>query len=532
MSETGAEIETGPTAAAPANRARNVVAGRYHVTAGLGTGAASTVYLANDLRIPGRQVALKIARPGRTSKQTSTARAHLVTEAHALAALAHPTVASLSDVLAQGEHYALVLEYLRGRTLQDVAGGWSVDASDVLDWGLRLCDTLVHLHNHPRYPLTHGGLRSENCMLMPQGRLVLFDFGTAAGATERGRQRDVRDLAVLLSQLLLGRPTQEEPSSEGGSSPAVRREEDATGLHAVLRQASTGTAPSAAALRGQLLQCATALNLPWGVCLACQSRLRIQARHCGVCGSTVRREHEPITKKAASGTKLLTSLVPGAASPGTAAPPTVPVATARLRFPAAMGIAGQTRRLTLLYADRLRAIGHYLDQQRLRDVTVLESGTEFFVRGHTTGGPQREVPPGTIVSALLTQEDLVELEEQASQARDQERSGAPPVWGGVSTTLFPTGYEDRLRSLGVELDALRGVALVSFMQVGSTLYLDYDRSGADLPTGTAHQHLVLSAGDLEAMRVAATARRRSKVTGQTLAARIDRARPPTPETPA
>src|SRR5207253_340459 len=92
----------------------------------------------------------------------------------------------------------------------------------------------------------------------------------------------------------------------------------------------------------------------------------------------------------------------------------------------------------------------------------------------------------------------------------------------VGTLLFPQGYEGPLRALGVELDALRGVALVSLSETGVRLYLDYERTGADLPEGGTHQHLVLSAADLEEMRTAAEGRRRASA-GRGLAAMIQRA---------
>jgi hypothetical protein len=97
----------------------------------------------------------------------------------------------------------------------------------------------------------------------------------------------------------------------------------------------------------------------------------------------------------------------------------------------------------------------------------------------------------------------------------------PPFMG---SPLFPRGHESPLRALGVELDALKGVSLVSIIATRSTLYLDYDRIGADLPDGMAHQHLALSAEDLEAMRAAAGARRRATPGGRTLRGMIQRAR--------
>ena len=66
-----------------------------------------------------------------------------------------------------------------------------------------------------RLPLTHGEVRPENCMLLPAGQLKLFDFGTAAAATDLTRRQDTLAVALLLYHVLTGRPPFEGESALG-----------------------------------------------------------------------------------------------------------------------------------------------------------------------------------------------------------------------------------------------------------------------------------------------------------------------------
>ncbi len=209
----------GPTPVSADVQVGLLLAGRYRITAELGHGAASTVYQANDQNVAGRQVALKVARRDHRGLQASRVRTHLVTEVQALAPLSHPALPTLIDVVVDKGRYSIVLEYLPGETLAQVAAHRSIAVTEVLDWALRLCDVLVYLHGHPHRPLTHGAVDSTHCWLLPQGRLVLFDFGTAAGATDVGRWQDVRALAVLCTKLLNEPPSIIPASGETAADP-------------------------------------------------------------------------------------------------------------------------------------------------------------------------------------------------------------------------------------------------------------------------------------------------------------------------
>ncbi len=173
-------------------------------------------------------------------------------------------------------------------------------------------------------------------------------------------------------------------------------------------------------------------------------------------------------------------------------------------------------RMMRTYAARLRAVGSYLDQQRMRGILILESGTEFVIRAQTEG---RMIRASTrpLASALLSPEDLVAIDDEERLLRTREVA-ADRRRNVVGNRFFPQGYAGPLRALGVEMDALGGVSLITIRETATRLYLDYYRASDDLPTGGAFKHLTLSVTDLEAMCAAAEARRRTFP----LAARIQR----------
>src|SRR5262245_34806386 len=97
------------------HRARRLAAGasvqHYEVIRHLGKGGMGTVYLARDTRL-GRLVALKLL-----TQHTGESAARFLIEARATAQLGHENIVVMYEL---GEPPYMVLEYLRGRTLQQL----------------------------------------------------------------------------------------------------------------------------------------------------------------------------------------------------------------------------------------------------------------------------------------------------------------------------------------------------------------------------------------------------------------------------
>lgn len=148
------------------------VDGRYRIVGPLGEGGMGVVYRARDERL-GRQVALKTLPAARVGDEH--ARARLVREARAAAALEHPGIAQVYDVgeTEDGGAY-LVMELVRGTSLRRAMGALSRER--ILELLDEIAQALDHAHASG---VIHRDIKPDNVMVRDDGRAVLLDFGLA-----------------------------------------------------------------------------------------------------------------------------------------------------------------------------------------------------------------------------------------------------------------------------------------------------------------------------------------------------------------
>ncbi|MCX7623963.1 MAG: hypothetical protein RMK01_02380 [Thermomicrobium sp.] len=80
------------------------------------------------------------------------------------------------------------------------------------------------------------------------------------------------------------------------------------------------------------------------------------------------------------------------------------------------------------YEDTLRALGHYLDQQRFTRILVVETPEGFLVKGYVaTPGRDEESFSLTPETLLFTDEDLLQLLEEAYRRRGTGSSSCAPT---------------------------------------------------------------------------------------------------------
>src|SRR4051812_5418082 len=88
--------------------------GPYEIIAPLGAGGMGEVYRARDTQL-GREVAIKIISPERAANEER--RRRFLQEARAASALNHPGIVTIYDFSRTGELDYIVMEYVRGRSL-------------------------------------------------------------------------------------------------------------------------------------------------------------------------------------------------------------------------------------------------------------------------------------------------------------------------------------------------------------------------------------------------------------------------------
>jgi serine/threonine-protein kinase len=199
----------------PAPRPGDVL-GRFELLRELGRGGFGVVWEARDQEL-GRKVAFKLVRAGHAEGGAD----QLHREAEAVARLQHPNLVTLHDV-GHCEHGPyLVLELLRGETLQARLSRGPLPLEEALAVAVEVARGLAHAHAEG---VVHRDLKPSNVFLCARGGVKLLDFGMAhafgrkrvSGGTpaymapEQWRDEpedertDVFALGVMLYQMLTG----------------------------------------------------------------------------------------------------------------------------------------------------------------------------------------------------------------------------------------------------------------------------------------------------------------------------------------
>ncbi|HEV8042622.1 MAG TPA: protein kinase [Bryobacteraceae bacterium] len=183
------------------------VAGNYRILEKLGEGGMGAVYRAVDAMVE-RQVAIKVLKPEIAGNPEILERFR--SEAVTLARLNHPSIATLYSFFRQEDEYFMVMEFVPGRTLDDVIRGdgampWRA-ATDLL---IHLLEALQHAHF---LGILHRDIKPANIMLTPTRGVKVTDFGIAralgtARLTREGRM--VGTLEYLAPERVMGKPFDE-----------------------------------------------------------------------------------------------------------------------------------------------------------------------------------------------------------------------------------------------------------------------------------------------------------------------------------
>jgi serine/threonine-protein kinase len=164
-------------------KAGEVLRNRYKIHRTIGHGGMGSIYLADDLRLDGRQCALKEVEHDRTLPQevVSQARDQFLREATVLARLDHPNLPKVSDFFSIGPRDYLAMDYVPGNDLRTLMmearqRGEFLPETEVISWANQLADALTYLHNQIP-PILHRDIKPSNLKVTPSGLIKLVDFG-------------------------------------------------------------------------------------------------------------------------------------------------------------------------------------------------------------------------------------------------------------------------------------------------------------------------------------------------------------------
>ncbi len=193
----------------------------------IGRGGMGTVWLGRDT-VLGRQVAMKRVGlvPGGSAPDLERAER----EARLAAALSHPHVVAVYDLVAEGDEHWLVMEYVEGESLAALIrrdGPLPAEAAaSILE---QVADALAAAHAHG---IVHRDVKPSNIMVSPHGHAKLTDFGIAKAEA---------DASLTQTGLVTGSPAYLAPEVASGASATPAS--DVWALGATLFHALAGRPP-------------------------------------------------------------------------------------------------------------------------------------------------------------------------------------------------------------------------------------------------------------------------------------------------
>jgi len=167
----------------PPLKSGEVLRSRYRIRERIGQGGMGSIYLADDIRLKGRECALKEVEYDRAlpEKIRAEAREQFLREATVLARLDHPNLPKVSDFFSSGPRDYLVMDYVPGSDLRHMMMEAKrkrtyLPEKEVLAWADQIASAVAYLHGQ-QPPIVHRDLKPSNLKLMPYGLIKLVDFG-------------------------------------------------------------------------------------------------------------------------------------------------------------------------------------------------------------------------------------------------------------------------------------------------------------------------------------------------------------------
>ncbi|MFC8846068.1 MULTISPECIES: protein kinase [unclassified Micromonospora] len=163
--------------------AGTTIGDRYSLRSAVGNGGMGTVWRATDTLLR-RDVAVKevVLPPGLAPSDRDAMYERTLREARAAAAIQHPAVVQVYDVVTEGGRPWIVMELLDARSLADmVIEDGPVAPRAVAKIGIALLGALEVAH---AIGVLHRDVKPANVLICTDGRCVLTDFGVAKLPTD------------------------------------------------------------------------------------------------------------------------------------------------------------------------------------------------------------------------------------------------------------------------------------------------------------------------------------------------------------
>ena len=159
---------------------------QYQMLEKLGAGGMGEIYKALDTRL-NRTVAIKVLPSAKSGDPER--RRRFLQEAQAASGLNHPSIITIHDVISEGDTEYMVMEYVHGKTLNDLIPKGGLRVPLLIKYALQMADALSTAH---AAGIVHRDLKPANAMVTESGLVKILDFGLAK-LTDRGPMPDTGD---------------------------------------------------------------------------------------------------------------------------------------------------------------------------------------------------------------------------------------------------------------------------------------------------------------------------------------------------
>jgi serine/threonine-protein kinase len=211
--------------------------GHYEIVEKIGEGGMGAVYRARDKTL-GRDVAIKLLPDFLAGDREKIAR--LEREAHLLASLNHPNIATLHGLEdSEGLKY-LVMELVPGETLDERISRAPLRLEECLGILRQIAEALEAAHEKG---IVHRDLKPANVVVTSEGRVKVLDFGLAKAVAEDAPPSDISKSPTLTREgtehgVILGTAPYMSPEQARGKS--LDRRTDIWSFGCVFYEALTG----------------------------------------------------------------------------------------------------------------------------------------------------------------------------------------------------------------------------------------------------------------------------------------------------
>jgi serine/threonine protein kinase len=166
--------------------------GQYQFLEKLGAGGMGEIYKAQDTRL-GRFVAIKVLPSAKSGDPER--RRRFLQEAQAASGLNHPNIITIHDIVSEGDTEFMVMEFVAGRTLNDLIPKGGLRVPQALKYALQMSDALNAAH---MAGIVHRDLKPANVMVTDSGLVKVLDFGLAK-LTDQGGMASIGEDAETIA---------------------------------------------------------------------------------------------------------------------------------------------------------------------------------------------------------------------------------------------------------------------------------------------------------------------------------------------